>query len=69
MVMNSLLVSARDYINDCKYKVNRRKDLTEDILTTPLKRCLTTLDITLLGKYGRGNFPMNIVLGEFRVAP
>lgn len=29
--------------------LNRRKTLQEDILETPLKRCLTTTDLTLLG--------------------
>lgn len=32
------------------HKMNRRKPLYGDPLDTPLNRCLTTLDITLLGK-------------------
>ncbi|KAJ0176661.1 hypothetical protein K1T71_007840 [Dendrolimus kikuchii] len=31
------------------HKMNRRKPLNGDILDTPLNRCLTTVDITLLG--------------------
>lgn len=31
------------------HKVNRRKPLYGDVMDTPLNRCLTTLDITLLG--------------------
>lgn len=32
------------------HKMNRRKPLYGDSLDTPLNRCLTTFDITLLGK-------------------
>ena len=32
-------------------KMNRTKKLQGDLLETPMKRCLTTFDITLLGKY------------------
>lgn len=30
-------------------KMNRTKQLPSDVMETPLNRCLTTLDITLLG--------------------
>lgn len=33
------------------HKMNRRKPLYGDSMDTPLNRCLTTLDITLLGEY------------------
>lgn len=36
-------------------KMNRRKNLQGDIMETPLKRCLSTFDITLLGKFPCGN--------------
>lgn len=32
-------------------KMNRTKKLQGDILETPMKRCLSTFDITLLGKH------------------
>lgn len=32
------------------HKMNRRKPIYGDVLDTPLNRCLTTFDITLLGK-------------------
>lgn len=32
-------------------KMNRTKKLQGDLLETPMKRCLSTFDITLLGKY------------------
>lgn len=31
-------------------KMNRTKQLPNDLMETPLNRCLTTFDITLLGK-------------------
>lgn len=31
------------------FKMNRTKQLPGDIMETPLNRCLTTLDITMLG--------------------
>ena len=31
------------------YNMNRRKTLAEDLMETPLRRCLSTLDITMLG--------------------
>ena len=31
-------------------KMNRVKEFEDDAMETPLKRCLTTFDITLLGK-------------------
>jgi len=31
------------------FRINRRKTLQEDLMDTPLRRCLTTTDITLLG--------------------
>lgn len=31
-------------------KMNRTKQLPDDLMETPLKRCLNTFDITLLGK-------------------
>lgn len=31
-------------------KMNRRKKLDGDMLETPMKRCLSTFDITLLGE-------------------
>lgn len=31
------------------HKMNRRKPLHGDVLDTPLNRCLSTVDITLLG--------------------
>lgn len=36
-------------ITDVCGKMNRRKNLQGDIMETPLKRCLSTFDITLLG--------------------
>lgn len=33
------------------FQMNRRKTLGEDVMDTPLRRCLSTLDITLLGYY------------------
>jgi cationic amino acid transporter 4 len=32
-------------------KMNRTKQLGSDVMETPLKRCLNTWDMTLLGKY------------------
>lgn len=32
-------------------KMNRTKKLQGDLLETPMKRCLSTFDITLLGKH------------------
>jgi len=32
-------------------KMCRRKKLEGDLLETPMKRCLSTFDITLLGEY------------------
>lgn len=32
-------------------KMNRKKKLEGDMLETPMKRCLSTFDITLLGEY------------------
>lgn len=32
-------------------KMNRTKKLQGDLLETPMKRCLSTFDITLLGKF------------------
>lgn len=34
-------------------KMNRTKKLQGDLLETPMKRCLSTFDITLLGKHMR----------------
>lgn len=31
------------------FQMNRRKTLGEDVMDTPLRRCLSTLDITMLG--------------------
>lgn len=35
-------------------RLNRRKTLQDDIMETPLKRCLDTFDLTLLGESGWG---------------
>lgn len=37
-------------VSDLYNKMSRRKKLDGDILETPMKRCLSTVDITLLGK-------------------
>lgn len=37
-------------MSDLCVKMNRRKQMPSDSMDTPLKRCLSTLDITLLGK-------------------
>ncbi|XP_058810798.1 cationic amino acid transporter 4 isoform X2 [Phymastichus coffea] len=36
-------------MSDMRAKINRKKKLEGDVMDTPLKRCLSTFDITLLG--------------------
>ena len=38
-------------LNATCFRMNRRKTLEENVMETPLRRCLSTLDITLLGIY------------------
>lgn len=38
-------------ISGMVYRMNRTKKIPENIMDTPLKRCLSTFDITMLGKY------------------
>ena len=38
------------------HKMNRRKPLYGDVLDTPLNRCLTTFDITLLGELSNNTY-------------
>lgn len=40
-------------------KMNRTKKLQGDLLETPMKRCLSTFDITLLGKHILFSFIFN----------
>lgn len=37
-------------VSDLSARMNRTKKLGADVMETPLNRCLSTLDITLLGK-------------------
>ena len=38
-------------MSDLCSKINRTKQLPNDVMETPLNRCLNTFDITLLGGY------------------
>lgn len=40
-------------------KINRRKKLDGDMLETPMKRCLSTFDLTMLGEYIFNSFTYN----------
>lgn len=37
------------FVSSTCFQMNRRKTLGEDLMETPLRRCLSTLDITMLG--------------------
>lgn len=44
------------------FQMNRRKTLGEDVMDTPLRRCLSTLDITLLGYHFYHNVNRRLII-------
>lgn len=48
------------FVSSTCFQMNRRKTLNDNVMDTPLRRCLSTVDITLLGiETARENIPLD----------
>jgi hypothetical protein len=48
------------FVSSTCFQMNRRKTLGEDLMETPLRRCLSTLDITMLGNYTFSSYSKDV---------